>query len=182
MINLLPVRQQKTLIHAYLGRVGVVALAFVIAIEVVGIIMLLPSYLMVHMQQSTHKQTLVAAEREVTEGGGNTAQAYLEQTAQLQSYAEATTKYPRVTEQIALLRTDTALGIRFGELSLTVEDTNRVVARVQGEAATRTALVDYTAALEADPHIHEVVLPLRDLAANQHIPFTITVEFEPLVQ
>lgn len=182
MINLLPEQQQKILIHAYLGRVAVVALSFVIAIEVIAIIALLPSYLMANMQQSIHIQSLEAAQRQVVEEGGDAAHAYLEETSRLLSYAEATTNFPHLTEQIALLQTDTFAGIRFGELSITVEDMSHIVARVQGEASTRTALVEYTAALEADPRIREVVLPLRDLAANQHIPFTITVSFEPITR
>ena len=182
MKNLLPEQRKRSLIHAYVGRVGVVSLVFMIALLVISIVALLPSYLVAHMQQNTFEKTLAEAERQVAEGGGDVAQAFLEETGQLLVYAEATAQYPRATERMSLLQSDTTPGIRFDDLSVRVQDSGHVIANVQGEALTRTALVAYKDALERNPNIREVTLPLRDLAANQNIPFTITVEFESAAQ
>jgi hypothetical protein len=180
MKNLLPEQRQHRFIHAYLGRVAVVASGFILAVEVIALVILLPTYLVAHLQQTAHKQALADAQRQISEGGGDTARAYLEQTSRLVTYAEAVFEYPRPTELVALLRTDAYAGIVIDDISLSVRAPNEVVGNVQGRAATRTALVNYSSALEEDPRITEAVVPLRDLATSQNIPFTLSVVFAEL--
>ena len=177
MKNLLPAQRQRTLTQVYFGRLSVVALAFVITIEAVVLVVLLPSYLAAHMQQGAHEQALEEAERQISEGGGNVARTFLGETDILLSYAEATQHHPSTTDLITLMQINASPGIAIEDFSLRTQNTGLMQATISGEAVTRTALVQYTEVLESDPRIAEVILPLRDLAASQNITFTISVYF-----
>ncbi len=178
--NLLPQSRQQLLKRTYLTRLAVVGLAVVMLLELLLLAALLPAYLAAHMHQGMHEHAISKAEQQINEGGGAVARGFLEETAALLARAHATQKHPSSTELIDVLGIGSVAGIVVTDLALTIAGTGGVQAVVSGEASTRTALVQYTEALEADPRVAEVVLPLRDLAASRQIPFAITVTFADL--
>jgi hypothetical protein len=177
MKNLLPERKQKEHRHRYYGRLGVTALVLVVVVELIALAALVPAFVTVQAQKFSTTAALDDVNARIEAGGGTEARTILTTTSALVKVAAATHEYPALSDVVDLIRPHEFRGIAVSEVSISVQSPTNVQANVSGRAETRTALVDYSSALENDPNIETVTLPLRDLAASQNIPFTLTLTF-----
>jgi hypothetical protein len=177
MINLLPQEHKKLITTEYRLRVVTIILAMLLVLITSGAVLLIPSYVL-----SMYKRN--AAENAPDTSTTEVQREYAELMARIQhgkslirnlqpekSHVTATDIINRI---IKFKTADTILNeinyVYSGETSFTVE--------IRGVAKTRQSLLNFEAALENDPDIAEIDLPVSLLAKDANINFSIELTNE----
>jgi len=175
MFNLLLTRERKKLKVEYYARLGVVASLALLGTTCIGIVMLAPPFITVKLEQTQLSKELAELENTFATLGVDDTRTFLAETAEQASIVESYQKqfaYTKIIEDIVLAQGG---DIRLSSFSFTPQDTNRLVVMVDGNATTRSSLVDFSDRLKEQEHIATVDLPLRDLASNSNIDFSVTL-------
>ncbi|HEY4511725.1 MAG TPA: hypothetical protein VJH55_02700 [Candidatus Paceibacterota bacterium] len=173
MLNLLPEDKKVILKNDYLLRFSIVAVLLACLVIVIGIVLLLPSYLLLHATELAledelrlKQNTESSKEYEKLRGLIKNANADL---------ATLTPTEVTVRELIELVVNKKGPAISIAHITATRKTDRAVTMLVGGVAKTREDLVAFTRVLEADRAFEKVVLPVSNLAKSKDIVFTLSV-------
>jgi hypothetical protein len=177
MINLLPPAAKKSFRHEYRLRVAIVWLLLFNLVLWVAAVLSAPSFVLVESQLQAYESQIQSAnalareQRELVE----TVTASNDIARQVNTVATIPKLKPFLMQAEALSGPD----VRLSQLSVVRQGTTIESIEVAGIAATRRSLTDFSNALVADERFSEAVVPISNLAANQDIPFTLTIVVAP---
>lgn len=177
MLKLLTEEERKKVAHEYHSRRAAVIIVALVSILIVGIIGLLPSYIL----SSTRYKEALEWDRVVDNS------SLKEDEAELQAWLAETNR--RLTALSPKLDVDRpsdfikkVLGQKVSGISITNfswgKVSGKVTLSVSGEASSRQALVAFKDRLSASGYFSDVTLPVSDLAKDKEISFQI--KFSPI--
>jgi len=175
MFKLLPQQEKKRLHKEYLARLFIVALTFIFCAQVIGIISLVPAFLLskakvdqITAEQRALGQTL-EKERDVDlDEDIKKAKAQVDQL-QLSTTTMATGK---LFESII---NDRTAGIKIVSFNLDRRDGSQSSLVLNGTAITRDTLVLFQKTLEKEAMFSLVDLPVSDLAKSRDLTFSLRI-------
>lgn len=177
MRNLLPERNRRMVRHEYYMRLGVVALLLLVGTLIVGTASLLPAHFAsqeklnaIEMQAAFVEQSL--AQRDEVASTGVVRMVNIELAALVAQQKRVRTE--------TLLRTALAgkpAGISISSFRFK-EGTEGGEIEIEGQAEDRDALLAFRRALEGEPNVLSVKLPISNLAQTNDINFSLTIELK----
>lgn len=176
MHTYLPTIQKKELRKEYLVRLTVVTCMMLLAVCVLAIIFLLPSYFITYAQraQSLTGLELVQSRSVTTETK--------EIEAQVKVLREITSRFVEGADRVSTVQalslaySSLVPGVRLTEMEYTYTASSTVDMRIAGIAQTRDALINFKKKVETNPAIKKVELPVSDLAKSKQIVFTMKIQ------
>ena len=173
--TLLPPEEMKALRHEYRVRFFIILAFFVSCGIVLGIISLIPAYMLSRSQEADMVERTQALEQSRKASGADQIEKDLEQAqimAEKISADQNKIVYSDSLQKIVSHRTPqvTLSSFQITRDSGTSTPYEVVVA---GKAATRDALLTFKSGLENDPAFSSVDLPLSDLAESKDISFSL---------
>lgn len=174
MINLIPPYARKQVKTEYWVRVAFVWMLLVACGLCIVLILMVPSYLLVHAQLTTYQEqysqviadSASAQELEAAVANANTyAQKLLSD--------ESSPAVTGIIDELTRITSDT-ISLSFLDINRTESGAVETIV-VKGEAQTRTDLVAYRDAILADPLFTTADLPIANLAKDKEVPFSITI-------
>lgn len=172
MFKLLTEEGKKKIAREYGARRAIVALFTLSLVLVVGIIGILPSYLV----SSARKSEALERTRIIQDSGVRGDEAELVEwlsriNAELQTLApRLDTDRPSVFVEEVVGRK--SAGIRI-ERFLWKKDKEKVVLSINGRASDRQALIAFENQIRSSEHFSDVALPVSNLAQDRNIVFEI---------
>jgi hypothetical protein len=187
MANLLPQKQQRGTRQERRGRTVIVLCIFLLTIEVLGSVALVPSIFLAHSKRTNTMSQLGTVEALVSHQEGENISAEVRTTRnQLAELAVLTHQSP-VTGDILAVTRQAHSGIRVESIvyqptptvaeksSKSSPTTETVVMTIRGTATARETLLAFVRVLERTPRFAQVDLPVSHLAAKTDIPFLLTI-------
>ncbi len=173
MHNLLSQQAKQRLAREYIARVLTVGFLVGSTAVLIGAVSLLPSFLSNRFDLSAEQAEMARLAAAITiEEGDQKPFETLERGRNLMKLLQSHGS----EEQYSMLLEE-ALHTRPAAVSLssiTFDRTARAL-QIQGVAATRDALVEFTRRLEADPRFAQVELPISDYARATDLRFRLTL-------
>ena len=175
MLNLLRPEQKKKIIHEYRIRFFVLALSTLLFVQMVAIILLIPSYTISKKRvDSLNIQFSVLQAQNISEEGSalnilvKKTNDYINVFLPLATQTDVTTPINNVLDNRGpKVR---IIGISYGVLQ---SGEQQVI--IQGVASTRQDLLDFSAQLKKQKGIVSADLPLSDFSQSQNINFSLTI-------
>jgi Tfp pilus assembly protein PilN len=175
-VNLLPEYERAALRREYYLRLSIVALAFLFFCLIVGIALLVPSYILSSgTRESLEERAALLAKSSSSAVSADIDRKRSEIEARLSVLSGRAGGYPPTAfvEGVARARPS---GVKIERLSVVGGAADASFVTVSGIAESREALLSFSRALEKIPLFKKTELPLSDLARSQAIPFTIRME------
>ncbi len=174
MTNLIPPQAKTQLVRLYWIRlVSAWAIVWSVAFGI-GLLLMYPTHLLITGTSEAYTETAASASERtevydemVKELGTANLQA-----RQIVSGAKQT----KLSSILSDVWSVNGQGVEVSTVQLTRVEGELGPISLIGEAANRQALASFRNRLEALPYVASVDLPIENLALNQDIPFTITVE------
>ncbi|HEY4494767.1 MAG TPA: hypothetical protein VJC02_01545 [Candidatus Paceibacterota bacterium] len=173
--TLLPENEMKSLRHEYRIRLIILALFFICSIVVVGILILIPSYVISDVQEKGALNRV----KELKSSQEASGVAEIEKNLAL---VENITKriiandnnisYSSLIEDVISHKTK-EVKINSFSVSKATGTSTPVEIIVQGKASTRDSLVIFKNNIESDKQFSKVELPVSDLAKSKDIGFAL---------
>ena len=180
MINytLLPEKETKSLTREYRTRLFVVLLFFVSCGIAVGILSLVPAYILSYFQEQRALEDVKTMEKGRQDRGTDAVISALASTTDITNRLKAHEDkivFGDVLARVLLHKPPQVKLTSFQVTKIPVEGAlpTSVEVVLQGKAATRDALVTFKKELESDVGISGVDLPLSDLAKSKDILFAV---------
>lgn len=180
MINytLLPEKEIKSLKREYLTRIFVALFFFVSCGIVVGILSLVPAYILSYTQEKRALEDVNVMEKGRQDRGADTILAALASTTDITNRLKSHEDKIIFGDILArvLLHKPAQVSISSFQISkIPVEGSlsTSVDIMLQGKALTRDSLVAFKKQLEGDVMVSKVELPLSDLAKSKNILFSV---------
>lgn len=176
--TLLPEKEIKSLKREYITRLFVVLLFFVSCGIAVGIISLLPAYILSYTQEDRALEDVRIMEKGRQDRGTDMLLSELATTTDIINRLKANEDnivFADLLSRIILHKPGGVSLTSFQISKIPVEGalSSSVEVVLQGKALTREALVDFKKQLEGNPSISGVDLPLSDLAKSKNILFAV---------
>ena len=190
MRNLLPEEKKKVVNREYILRLITVSLWLLFLVVIVGIALVLPSFLMVqsqasalHSRKSLMEQTVVVRQSDVSMEGLRRTDSHIEHLKQAK-------KGTLLTELISSIVDRAPEGVKLTNFSYSLsgsrseeedsdkeEDKERVSEmRISGVAEKREELISFSESLKELEYIQETKLPVSQLAEGQNVSFSFTLK------
>lgn len=180
MTNLLPPERQHALVKNYYIRLGVVIALMISALMLSAAILLLPSYVLLSMNENAEKSRLAAIEATLSSADERDLSVRI---ATLSRDSEALFALEKASSASATARLILAIahpGIAISALSYaSAADEGSGTLVVSGVAATRDALRKYQIALQNASFVQSADLPVSAYAKDSHISFSINITLKP---
>ena len=174
MINLIPPHAKRSITIEYWIRVITVWCMLLAFAATVGLLVMLPAYVLVSSQVDVYRQSAESASQEI-QNYENMSSVLNRSTEQARIIAEAKNK-PVLSEYVALFQSLESSDIRIREITLAREgELNIAPIRMIGEADTRQALADFRDRLLATEVVEVVDLPISNLAKDSNIVLNLTI-------
>ena len=172
MINLIPPQARTAVTREYWTRVVSVWGFLFGGVAVALIALLIPTYLLVHLQlvaleQEIHSTNGTEQSVQVAEAANKEANTYIAVLDDVEGAAH-------VSDLFAVIVATAGSDITLSALAV-VDEVEAMHIRVQGVAQTRGALVAFQNNMQRLPQFDEVAVPVPDLAREVDAPFTMTV-------
>jgi Tfp pilus assembly protein PilN len=177
-MNLLPQQQKREIRIEFWLRAATVGLVCVAVTGAVGLAIQAPSYFLAVAKERSAQQQLAALERRDETGGVGISETLRITKQKLEALEQqSTTTWSGVAETML---TQKPAGVSIRELSFAREapqgqDAQVSRVNVSGVAADRRTLRSFVDELRAIEQFGEVTLPVRDLASDANLEFSITV-------
>ncbi len=179
MINLIPPQGQTALKHEYMLRVWTVCAILFSGATLIGIVLLIPTYVFVGTQQavsniSDAETAEIANEFSRIDSGIKSTNVVLLQLG-------TSTQNLPASKLIAEIVAKAPTGITFTTFQINESRSKdgATTIDVQGKSVSRGALAGFKNNLEASPYFKSVALPISDLARDADLPFAITLTLNP---
>lgn len=175
MINLLPIEQKKKLHREYTLRLVLVIVSGFIMTTVIGVVLLLPSFLLSKIKERVVSNQASLLERKADKETANTLNNILINTKQqLTALSEDITETsPSLVISTALSHKPNGVIIKQVLLDKTPDGT---LLSIGGTAESRSQLTSFSSAIKGDALFTSVEFPVSNLAKDRDIDFTIKVE------
>ena len=176
--TLLPEKETKALKREYRTRLFVVLLFFVSCGVFMGIMSLVPAYILSYTQEKRALEDLRVMEKGRQDRGADTILKELASSTEITNRLKAnedSVVFGDIISRIIIHKPGQVSLTSFQILKVPAEGAppSRVEVILQGKALTREALVVFKKQLESNPLISGVNLPLSDLAKSKDILFTV---------
>ena len=175
MFNLLPQYQRAKLEKEYRFRIAIVSLGFALALLVVAVISLVPTYIISQgVIEDIQSQIQTVKDRGALAGSAP-ASAALKEVKDLTNVLQSDGKV-----QISQIFSE-IISARSGEIQLYSFAFSNVEPRrlrVTGNSSTREGLVTYKKELEKIKFVKKVDLPISALTKSSDINFSLTIELQ----
>jgi hypothetical protein len=173
MINLLPHHAKRELTKEYWLR-AVTVWFFLWAITIlVGIILLVPPYLLISLQTAAYKQSAESATQK-NESFDSVAAELTKASEQASAMSDHFVQ-PAVGTYLELLKQFENDGLSITQINLERTAEGVLPIKVGGVAKDRQALAGFREAMLADERIESVELPISNLAKDKDIIFDVVV-------
>ena len=177
MFKLLTDEEKQKVTHEYTLRRAIVMLFAFIMVSVVGIIGLLPSYILSSARENEVIERTRIMERAGERGDKLELQAWLRETSRELEVLSPKLDTDRPSDFIKRILDQRVTGLRITGLSWAkVED--KIALSVSGVALDRQTLITFEDRINASGYFSEVILPISNLARDRDIDFQI--KFSPV--
>ncbi|MEN9649121.1 MAG: hypothetical protein RL094_88 [Candidatus Parcubacteria bacterium] len=171
MLHLLPEQQKKTVLSEYRKRLSIVTAISLSCIGVVGIMLLIPSYIysQEHFNEVKKVKTALvdALEKQTGDKTAETVKNITENIAALQPLGS--TELPSYVIDRVISRASS--GIKIMQYAYKLEVNNTLSFLVVGRADTRNDLTQFIKVLQGDPYFEGAKLPLSSFTRERNIDF-----------
>ena len=176
IINVLPLKEKKSLLKEYYLRLVIVCLFLLTALSFLATFLLIPSYVL----SKTKVQVLTNSLNSLNNQHQGLSEADLTSSINdinstlglLNSGVNSRNIYDQVFSAILSLRPQ---GVIISQISYAEPLANKNILTLQGIASDRTSLKAFQVALESSPTVSNVDLPISDFTSKTDIDFTITL-------
>jgi hypothetical protein len=172
MLNLLPEDKKLLLQKDYLLRFSIVAVLLACLVIVVGLVLLLPSYLLLNATELSLEDEL--HEKQNTESSKEYEKL---RTLIKNASADLTILSPTevaIRDLVELVASKKGSSVFITHITAARKTGRTVTLSVSGVAKTREDLVAFKKVLELDRAFDKVVLPVSNLAKSKDIAFTLS--------
>lgn len=176
MINLIPATAKHSLIKEYWVRTATVWFFLWSVAILLGVFILIPSYVLTHSQVSAYKDSAQSATEKIA--NFETVSKELARAGVWAGMLKENFSHPNNSQYIALFRSLEGDGITISQISITWGDSGVEPIIVAGIADNRQALATFRDTLVAQKVVTDVNLPLSNLAKDKDIPFEVTVTID----
>lgn len=173
MINLIPPSAKKTVTKEYWLRVLTVWFYVCSAALFSGVLIMLPSYVLITSQVQVYQESASNASQKVA--SYEDVSKNLSSTNQQSGKLITAFRRTLVSDRIEILRQLQNPGIVLSAISVSRTDDTYEPIRISGIANDRQALAAFRDRLLAQEDVASVDLPLSNLAKDREIPFSLTV-------
>jgi len=174
-INLLPPPVQKKIFGAYYIRLAALFFTAFAAAVIIGTLLFAPSFFISRADAEAAAQYLAALKTGgAPASSAETLAAFTEEISLLQTFARP----PLAARVLSAVTTSLPSGVYLSSIDITPSDTGGKVS-LSGIAGTRQDLLDYTAALQKNPLLSGVSVPVSALAGSRNLPFTLAFSVNP---
>lgn len=178
MANLLPESYKKTIHLEYLLRFVVVALVMSFALLVIGIILLVPSYVISSIQSNATKQQISLIQSQKTQENRMVDETVLKRTEAELKVFSTEKSFSEVEKTIQTVLGHMPAGIALSTINYEKKGKGEATQDsviLSGLASTRSDLLAFRSALEKETSFSSVVLPYSNLAKDKDVAFSITI-------
>ncbi len=177
MINLIPPKAKKSIQIEYWLRVLSVWFMVWSAALLLGIFILIPAYVLIHLQVKVYSSSVKEASEKIVDY--ESVSKELQHASQQASKLLAGSEEPLMSEYVTSFKELESANISISSITLQRSDKGIVgPAHIGGEAIDRKALAAFRDRLLAQPGITAVDLPLSNLTKDKDIQFSLTVTFD----
>lgn len=172
-MNLLPHSEQKHIRREYYMRVAVVGSILLSSVTVMGILMIVPSYILAHNErvilEEQHKEVVEGVKQDTTSQEViKTMNHQIERADELISKKHIASIFAEIVHEKPPGAFITGLYQEKGSAKLYTVD-------VRGVADTRATLLSFQESLKNNRAFDSVTIPISNFAKSKNIPFTITL-------
>jgi hypothetical protein len=176
MINLIPTSAKKSLIKEYWLRAITVWFFLWTVALLLGIFIMIPSYVLINSQVSAYKDWAESATEKKT--SYEALAKDLERSGKWAKLIKDNSELPRISKYIALFRSLEGSGVTVSNISIVYGDKGLEPIIIIGTATSRQALAAFRDNVLAQDSVKSVDLPLSNLAKDRDIPFEISVTID----
>ena len=173
MINLIPAAAKKGLIKEYWVRTVTVWFYLWSVSILLGVFILIPSYVLINSQVSAYKDSAESASKKIA--NYENVSKELERSGKLATMMNENFAAEDISGYIALFRNLEQDGITISAISISHGEKGIDPIKVAGFADNRQALAAFRDRVVAEATVSSVDLPISNLAKDKDIPFEITV-------
>ncbi len=177
MINLLPFEERKNIEHDHKVRFVIVAIFFAIALVIVGIIFLVPSYAAVLAKMRVANDNLEGIK--TTEGFKNDetlSDIIKDINSRVDKIALPEKDVSFVDNIILPLTSIKPKNLSLNEIFIARDREGKIQIQIGGISPDRETLLAFVSNLQADSTFKEVVFPISDYVQEKDIDFSINLE------
>lgn len=172
MINLIPASAKKSLIQEYWLRVVSVWFLLWATTLLVGVFILVPSYVLLDSQVSAYKDSAESASEKIA--NYKKVSDELTRSGKLAATMKENFALGYVSDYVTLFRNLEHSGITISEIGIERTDKDISPIRISGVATNRQALAAFRDRALEEEQITAVDLPISNLTKDKDIPFEIT--------
>lgn len=179
MFTLLTEADSRVVIREYRMRVVVVALLFLIIALLLGLILLMPSFVLISGREklATEKLATVLTTQEKLLAGNPDENA--RETKEIMRLLSTRSKQSSVSELFDRVSAHRFSGVRITSLTASINENNMPAIGVSGVASTRQALSAFVKTLEVDKAFTGVSVPVSNFAKSTNLEFTLSLIYTP---
>jgi hypothetical protein len=175
MINFLPPEAKTLVKREYRTRLASVWGLLLGGIGAVGAGLLAPTYVLLVNQLDALASPVVGTQDQSKVEAYKTSREDLAKTQALATQLAVPRRHPAASDVLRQVQDAESSGIAILGFTYEYTDTEVTALEVNGVAATREALAQFSAALERDPLFLHADVPVSSLATERNLPFTITI-------
>lgn len=176
MINLIPPTAKKSILREYWLRVLSVWFAVWSIALLIGVAVLVPSYVLIVSQVKVYSESATKASQKILDF--ENVSKDLVRSSQLAGTLLSGLKDPRMSDYTARFKELQSSGISISKITVSRAEVGLGPAQLSGEAKNRQALADFRDRLRAQPEVSAVDLPISNLAKDKDIQFSLSVTFK----
>lgn len=173
MINLIPPQEKKKIIIEYWVRVISLWSILISVVLLVGVLIMLPVYVLIGAQISVKEEAATVASERVD--SYENVSVDLNRASLQARYIIEESRYRLFSDYIYLFEELQGPSIEIYEINVRRTGENIEPIIISGEATDRQTLASFRDRLLAEKYIEEVDLPISNLARDKNIFFNITV-------
>jgi hypothetical protein len=176
MINLIPATAKASLIKEYWMRAVTVWFFLWSVAVLLGMFILIPSYVLTHSQVTAYKDSAASATEKIA--NYEAVSKELSRAGVWAGMMKDNFALPETSKYIALFRSFEKNGISISQIAINRGDKGIEPILITGTAENRQTLAAFRDNLVAEEVISSVDLPLSNLAKDRDIPFEVTVTID----
>lgn len=177
MFNLIPDSLRGTIKSEYRLRLSVMALVFIISIEVAFLVFITPSWMI-----SYYREKDAMADIQKINDASTSTGAPIQPTIKALnikfSVVDTALQYPKMMPFIDGILSRKTSAIVLNKFLYTVISGKTGTLNIEGVSATREALVEFQKSLQDSGLFKTIDLPISNLAKSKNIPFTLSTTLE----
>lgn len=178
--TLLPEKELRALKREYRTRILIVLICFISCGIIVGIISLLPSYILSYTQEKDSIGKLESVKKSRVDNGADTYSKELSDSSDiLQSLKKDHDPiiFSEILKRIIQYK-NKSVSLNAFQISKTPNASSSIEMMILGKAMTRESLLEFKKNIEQDAGILKVELPLSDLAKSKDVSFSLKINFK----